>query len=115
MEAKEQTIRHYHRSESDCPFLKWFEKLRDRRAQQKIDARLARVRAGLFGDTHGVGEGVQELRIDYGPGFRLYYGRDGDQVVILLCGGDKSTQGKDIAKAQEFWTDYKVRKAEEEQ
>jgi len=115
MDAKEQTVRHYHRSEHDCPFLKWFDSLRDRRAQRRIDARLARIEAGLFGDTKGVGDGVQELRIDYGPGYRLYYGRDGNQVVILLCGGDKSTQDKDIANAKNYWADYKARKSEEEQ
>ncbi len=101
--------------DTQCPYLKWFAKLRDQRAQQRIDARLARLRSGLFGDTKGVGEGVQELKVDYGPGYRLYYGRDGDQVVILLCGGDKSIQDKDIAKAQEYWADYKARKLEEQQ
>lgn len=113
MEPKEQTLTHYHRSANDCPFLKWFNKLRDQRAQAKIDARLARVRAGNFGTAHGVGEGVQELVIDYGPGYRVYYGRDGEQVVILLCGGDKSSQTKDIALAKDYWADYKARKTEE--
>ncbi len=115
MEAKEQEVRYYNISVSKCPFLDWLNSLRDKRAQQRIDARLARVEAGLFGDTKGVGEGVQELRIDYGPGYRLYFGRDGDQIVILLCGGNKRTQDKDIAKAKEYWADYKARKTEEQQ
>lgn len=114
MEAREQTIRYYLTSESHCPYRKWFDSLRDPRTQQRIDARLARVEAGLFGDAKGVGDGVDELRIDYGPGYRLYYGRDGDQVVVLLCGGDKSTQKKDVAKAKEYWSDYKARKARQE-
>lgn len=115
MEGKEQEVRYYTLKEGVCPYLKWFDKLRDQRAQQRIDARLARVRNGLFGDAKSVGGGVSELRIDYGPGYRLYYGRDGDQIVILLCGGDKSTQDADIAKAREYWTEYKARKAEEQQ
>jgi len=115
MEAKEQEVRYYVLRDTQCPYLKWFEKLRDQRAQRRIDARLARVRTGLFGDTKGVGDGVHELRIDYGPGYRLYFGRDGDQVIILLCGGDKSTQDKDIANAKEYWADYKARKSEEQQ
>ncbi|MCG8449080.1 MAG: type II toxin-antitoxin system RelE/ParE family toxin [Pirellulales bacterium] len=113
MEARPQEIRYYHTSDAKSPFLDWLNNLRDKRAQQRIDARLARIEAGLFGDSKRVGEGVQELRVNYGPGYRLYYGRDGSQVVIMLCGGDKSTQVKDIAKAKEYWADYKARKMEE--
>ncbi len=79
----------------------------------RIDARLARVQLGNFGDTKGVGEGVLELRIDYGPGYRVYLGRDGSAVVILLLGGDKRTQSKDIDTAKKYWADYKARKTEE--
>ena len=113
MAAKEQEIRVYNTKDGKRPFDKWFDGLRDRNAQQRIDARLARVQLGNFGDSKTVGEGVLELRIDYGPGYRVYFGRDGDQVVLLLMGGDKRTQSKDIATAKEYWADYKARKQEE--
>ena len=87
----------------------WLNRLRDLKAQQRIDARLARVALGNFGDCKTVGNGVLELRIDYGPGYRVYFGRDGSEVVILLSGGDKSTQPKDIATAKDYWADYKSR------
>lgn len=66
--------------------------------------------AGLLGDWSGVGDGVCELRIDYGPGYRVYYAQDGKILILLLCGGDKRTQAKDIEKAHGYWKDYKARK-----
>ncbi len=69
-------------------------------------ARLNRIRLGNFGDCKSVGGGVEELRIDFGPGYRVYYGREGAVVVILLCGGDKRSQAKDIFRAQEYWREY---------
>ena len=83
-------------------------------ARQRVRTRLARIRLGNFGDHKAVGEGVSEIRIDYGPAYRVYFGRDGDEVVILLVGGDKRTQDSDIAKAKEYWADYKARKTEDE-
>ncbi|HTV67511.1 MAG TPA: type II toxin-antitoxin system RelE/ParE family toxin, partial [Rhizobiaceae bacterium] len=79
-------------------FRDWFVGLRDRRAQERINMRLVRVEAGLLGDAKFF-EGIGELRIDYGPGYRLYFVRSGRMVVILLCGGDKSSQNKDIKRA----------------
>jgi len=113
MDASEQRIRVYQKKDGKRPFSNWFNKLRDRKAQVRIDARLARVQLGNFGDTKAVGEGVIELRIDYGPGYRVYLGRDGSAVVILLLGGDKRTQSKDIDTAKKYWADYKARKTEE--
>lgn len=81
-------------------FIDWLRSLRDRRAQQRIAMRIARVESGLIGDSKSVGGGVAELRIDYGPGYRLYYTKRGDAIILLLCGGDKSSQQRDIAKAQ---------------
>jgi putative addiction module killer protein len=69
--------------------------------------RIARLRLGNFGDAHFVGSGVQELRIHFGPGFRVYFGREGQTVVILLCGGDKGSQDRDIERAQDYWRDYR--------
>ncbi|RLD03460.1 MAG: type II toxin-antitoxin system RelE/ParE family toxin [Chloroflexi bacterium] len=88
------------------PFRKWLEGLRDRQARAKIRVRLNRIRLGNFGDSKSVGSGVNELRISYGPGYRVYFGRKGNTVVILLLGGDKKTQSDDIALAKRYWDDY---------
>ncbi len=77
----------------------WFEKLRDRQARARIDARIRRLSLGNPGDVKPVGEGVSELRIDYGPGYRIYFVQRGQTVVILLAGGDKRTQARDIKVA----------------
>jgi putative addiction module killer protein len=88
------------------PFDEWFDALHDRKMQAAVDARLTRVRAGNFGDCKSVGGGVFELRIALGPGLRVYYGLQGQQVVILLGGGDKSTQARDIRRAQQLWQQF---------
>ena len=72
----------------------------------ELCARLNRIRLGNFGDCKSVGSGVEELRIDFGPGYRVYYGRDGVLVVILLCGGSKRAQDRDILKAKGYWGKY---------
>lgn len=81
-------------------YAEWFDRLRDRPAKARIDARLRRFALGNPGDVRSVGEGVQELRIDYGPGYRVYFIRVGELIVILLAGGDKSTQQTDIEAAR---------------
>lgn len=81
-------------------FQAWIEGLRDRRAVERITMRIVRVEAGLLGDVRPVGDGVSEMRIDYGPGYRLYFSLRGKLLVILLCGGDKSTQDNDIKAAK---------------
>jgi putative addiction module killer protein len=83
-------------------FVKWFTKLKDRRAIARIKSRIDRLQLGLLGDVRPVGEGVSEMRIDYGPGYRLYFVRQGEQLVILLAGGDKRTQSRDIEKVIEL-------------
>ena len=80
-------------------FAKWLDGLKDRRAAARIIIRIERLAQGNPGDVKPVGAGVSELRVDYGPGYRIYLGRKDETVVILLCGGDKTTQKKDIAKA----------------
>jgi putative addiction module killer protein len=80
----------------------WYKNLQDIRARVKIDLRLNAVRKGSFGDQRSVGDGVFELKIDYGPGYRIYYKKAGTEIVVLLCGGDKSTQVDDIAKAKKL-------------
>ena len=81
-------------------FARWFAGLRDHQARPRIQARIRRLSLGNFGDVKSVGEGVSEMRIDYGPGYRLYFVRRGERLVILLAGGDKRTQDSDIATAQ---------------
>jgi len=83
-------------------FARWFKKLRDRQAKSRILARIDRLEQGFFGDVESVGDGVSELRVFYGPGYRIYFTRRSSVVVILLSGGDKSSQSKDIAKAKEL-------------
>lgn len=81
-------------------FRKWERKLKDQKAKALIAARILRVANGLLGDVAPVGEGVSELRIHYGPGYQVYFRRQGEEIVILLCGGDKSTQEQDIQQAK---------------
>jgi len=81
-------------------YAKWYRTLRDANAKARIDIRIRRVSLGNFGDVKSVGEGVRELRIDYGPGYRVYFVQRGDALVMLLCGGDKRTQAKDIDAAK---------------
>ena len=107
MEVSEKEVRTYLRPDGTCPFNDWLESLRDRQARARIRARINRVRLGNLGDCKSVGSGVSELRIDYGPGYRVYFGIAGTKLVILLCGGDKSSQSGDIREAIEYWEDYK--------
>lgn len=83
-------------------FTKWFDNLKDRKARARIQARIDRVEMGNFGDVAPVGEGVSEFRIFYGPGYRIYFVQRNSVVVVLLSGGDKSSQKRDIAKAKEI-------------
>jgi putative addiction module killer protein len=83
-------------------FASWLRKLRDKQARARIQIRVRRLSLGNFGDVKPVGEGVSELRIDYGPGYRVYFQRIGNLLVLLLVGGDKKTQDADIAKAKKL-------------
>ena len=94
------------------PYTEWFKRLKDKRAQARIDVRIARVRTGNFGDSKSVGEDVYELRLDYGPGFRVYFGKIEATIILLLCGGDKSTQADDIRKAKEYWQEFLSREGD---
>ena len=88
-------------------YSKWFDKLKDGKAKAKIDVRVRRIAAqDHFGDFKPVGDGICELRIDYGPGYRIYYTKRGEEIVLLLIGGDKSTQQSDIKKAKQILANY---------
>src|SRR5438552_7129777 len=94
------------------PFATWFRRL-DAAAAAKVTTAIRRLELGNFSNVKGVGTGVFEYRIDFGPGYRVYFGKDGDAVVILLGGGTKKRQDRDIVTAQERWTDYKKRRTQE--
>jgi putative addiction module killer protein len=110
MEAQPRDVIVYQDREGKEPFTRWLQRLRDHEAAARIARRLDRLEAGNFGDCKPVGEGVEELRIDYGPGYRVYLAQDGNVIVVLLLGGDKRTQSKDIVTAKTLWGDYKERK-----
>ena len=84
----------------------WFMRLRDSRAKTRIDSRIQRLAEGNAGDVKPAGEGISEIRIDYGPGYRVYYKDTGKEIIILLCGGDKKTQQADIAEARRIARTY---------
>jgi putative addiction module killer protein len=106
-------IRHYLTSDNKDVYLDWLRKLRDTTARIAIDRRLNRVELGHFGDHRFCRDGVWELRIDVGPGYRVYYAVAGREIVLLMCGGDKRTQSKDIDRACEYWQDWQRRTDDE--
>ncbi len=107
MTAKPITLEYYKAITGKSPFTQWFQKLRDSQAKARILTRLDRVKEGNLGDCEPVGEGVIELKIDYGPGYRIYCLKDGDSMIILICGGTKKGQQKDIEKAKQYAKDYR--------
>ena len=105
----------YRTEDGKEPFIRWRKSLKDRVTVARIDRRLDRMTKGHYGDHKAVGEGVYELRLFFGPGYRIYFAEDGDQLVLLLCGGDKGNQGRDISAAQSYWQDYKLNRQTEEE
>ncbi len=101
----------YQAEDATEPITEWLNNLRDRQAQARLRVRLRRLEVGNFGDCDPVGEGVFELREHVGAGYRVYFGRHGRQVVILLCGGDKKSQTADIKRAKKYWVDWKRRQS----
>ena len=99
----------YQTKDGRTPVSEWLDRLRDATARARIVARLDRLAAGLLGDWKALGGGISELRIDHGPGYRVYFAQRGDTFILLLCGGDKRTQAKDIERAHAYWKDYKAR------
>jgi putative addiction module killer protein len=105
----ERRIEYYCTKEGRAPFREWFKSLKNEEIQELIDSRIGRLRVGNFGSCESVGSGVFELKIHYGPGYRLYFGHISNKIVLVLCAGDKSSQHKDIEKARAYWDDYKRR------
>ncbi len=102
-------IHYFQSADGEQPFTEWLQNLRDQQAGAKIRIRLDRLALGNFGDCEPVGGGVIELRIDWGPGYRVYCAQLGQVIVLLLCAGDKRTQKKDIKRAKNYFEDYKAR------
>lgn len=102
-------IRHYLTASGEDIFEQWLDSLRDTKTEARIAARVARLAAGNFGDCKPLRSGIWELRIDWGPGYRVYYAMTGRTCVLLLCGGQKRRQAADINRAVEYWNDYQRR------
>lgn len=99
-------IRKYQLDGGKVPYDNWFNKLKDKRAKAKIEIRLKRLELGNFGDCKSLGNGIHELRITEGQAYRVYFGQKDKEVILLLCGGDKSTQHTDIKLAKQYWRNY---------
>lgn len=106
MQPQKREIRHFISGGKDV-FGGWLDGLKDAVGRIAINRRMYRVAEGNFGDRRFVGAGVWELRIHYGPGYRVYYGEDGPVIVLLLCGGDKRSQWHDILRAQKLWDEHR--------
>jgi putative addiction module killer protein len=106
-------IRHYLKNNGKDVFLDWLRTQRDTTAKIAMVRRVNRLERGNFGDHKACRDGVWELRIDVGAGYRLYYAIAGQKIIVLLCGGDKRTQEADIARASEYWQDWKRRTGDE--
>ena len=103
-------IDYYRTANGSKPFKEWLDGLRDVNGRAKIRVRIDRARLGNLGDHKHLEQGVWELRIDYGPGYRVYFGKDGNSLVLLLIGGDKDTQRRDIETAAAYLHDHETRK-----
>jgi putative addiction module killer protein len=103
----EYKIKIYETSTGQRPFDKWFNKLANRTAQVAIDLRLERMKMGNFGQCKSLGHSIYELKLDIGPGYRIYFGKIGFEIILLLCAGDKKSQQKDIANARKYLQDFK--------
>lgn len=102
-------LQEYEKESGESPFGTWFAAL-DANAAARVTVALAKMEGGNFSNVEPVGEGVSEYKIDFGPGYRVYFGMDGQALVILLIGGTKKRQQRDIDTAKSFWSDYKARK-----
>ena len=100
-------LKFYRTPNGRMPFTEWYDTILDRTTRSRIQKRLDRLEAGNLGDSKSVGEGVFELRFHFGPGYRIYFAEVENTIVLLLCAGDKSSQTRDIARAKDYWLQYK--------
>lgn len=103
---KQKQLKIYQSSAGALPFVEWLESLKDVKVRYRIKERLDRVTLGNLGDYKALGDGLFELRLAFGAGYRIYYGENQENIILLLCGGNKSSQKKDIQKAKAYWHDY---------
>lgn len=109
MEHQELNIQVYFREDGTSPYYEWFDTIKDKKTKARILVRIDKLACGHFGDYKSVGEGVLELRLAFGPGFRIYFCLNGNQILILLMGGDKTSQYKDIILAKKLYIEFKER------
>ncbi|MBF0565507.1 MAG: type II toxin-antitoxin system RelE/ParE family toxin [Nitrospirae bacterium] len=107
MEITPKRIEIYVTEDGRIPFLDWLNSLKDVKGRAKIRVRIDRLSVGNFGDCRAIGSGVYELRIDYGPGYRVYFGQASSDIMLLLCAGDKDSQKADLKKALLYWEDFR--------
>jgi len=105
--VRPREIQYYRAPNGRQPFIEWSESIRDQSTQNRIDKRLERLEDGNLGDCESMGDGVFELRLHFGPGYRIYFGQIDNTFVLLLCGGDKASQARDIERAKTYWREYK--------
>lgn len=103
-------IEYYVDATGKMPFWEWQKSLNDLKGKVAVLTRLNRVKIGNFGDWKIVRNGIYELRLKHGPGYRIYFGRESEKKIVILCGGDKNTQERDINKARKYWADYRGEK-----
>lgn len=108
-DARPRSIEIYQLPNGTVPFTEWFNSIRDTKTSNRIQARLDSVEVGTLGEYGFVGDGVWELKLDFGPGYRIYYGQVDNTIILLLCGGDKSSQNRDIKRAKDYWVEFKER------
>ncbi len=106
-EIHPREIQVYQTASGREPFNEWLGTIRDTEIQARIRAHLERLEDGNLGDCRSVGDGVFELRMHFGAGYRIYFGQIGNTIILLLCGGDKSSQRRDIRRAKTYWSEYK--------
>ncbi len=105
--AHPRRIQIYRAPSGQAPFTEWLKSLQDVRTRKRIQNRVVRIESGNLGDHKSVGDGVFELRLHFGPGYRIYFGEVDNTIILLLCGGDKSSQSGDIDRAKAYWQEYK--------
>jgi putative addiction module killer protein len=105
-EASPWTVEVYSNQEGKQPFTEWLNSLKDKQGADKILLRIRRIQLGNLGDHKFIADGVFELRVQFGPGYRVYFGRADNRVILILCGGDKGSQNSDIQQALQYWKDY---------
>ena len=105
-EATPKQVIVYAKEDGKEPFTEWLYNLRDVMSRKRILARVSRLQQGNYGDCEPVGAGISDLRLFFGSGYRVYFGEENNPIVVLLCGGDKGSQGKDIEQAKAYWKEY---------